>query len=296
MTAVPEAAAGRSIVDDLIEERAPSLTGRRWTARLLRRLIYPMLRYTEALHFARLIERLDGPDVLDLAADELKLELRIDGLERIPSRGRAILVANHPTGIADGIAVWSALRARRADLIFLANADALRVAPRLDSHVIPVDWVPQRRSHAGSRETIRGSAKALLSERLLVTFPAGRLARLGWRGLQERPWLPSVLNLARRFDAPLLPLTIRARNSALFYAFSQVSSELRDITLFNELLNKRGQRFDLRIGPAIDPAHLPDDMGAAIRLLQRLVERGHGTLPRPPQSRDPRRPLAGAPA
>ena len=46
------------------------------------------------------------------------------------------------------------------------------------------------------------------------------------------------MTLARRFSAPIVPLHIRARNSWLFYALSQLSHELRDITLFHELLNK----------------------------------------------------------
>lgn len=295
MTARPEVLAPASIVDVLIAERAPSLTGHPLAAAAVRRVLYPLLRYPEAVRFARLVEPLDGPAVLDLAADVLDLDLRFAGLERVPASGRAILIANHPTGIADGIALWSALRHRRPDLTFLANADALRVAPGLRGQVIPVDWVPERRTHAGSRETFRRSARALAEERLIATFPAGRLARLTWRGLEDRPWLPSVLTLARKFDAPLLPVRIRARNSALFYAFSQISQELRDITLFNELLNKRGGRFELSVGTPVDPDDLPDQPAAALATLRRMVE----GAPAPDAAVRPgrgRRRLAGAPA
>jgi putative hemolysin len=122
-----------------------------------------------------------------------------------------------------------------------------------------------------------------------VFFPSGRLAYLHWRGLKERPWIPTVVTLARKFGAPILPLHIRARNSWQFYALSQVSHELRDVTLFHELLNKRGRRFDLTMGLPIDSSDLPDDPSDAVRALQHHVEH---ELPR--ASRSPPR-IQGTP-
>jgi putative hemolysin len=124
-------------------------------------------------------------------------------------------------------------------------------------------------------------------------FPAGRIAYMTPRGLRERPWLPTVVTLARKFDAPILPLHIRARNSWLFYALSQVSHELRDVTLFRELLNKGGRRFELTFGDLVDPADLPADAGEAIELLRRHVE---DELPRASRQRPavPKRLRGGA--
>ena len=42
-------------------------------------------------------------------------------------------------------------------------------------------------------------------------------------------------------------------SASLFSAAACVSSALGDITLFHELLNKAGKRFDLTVGPLIDP-------------------------------------------
>ena len=274
MTAVPGAGGAGSIVDALIAERAPGLSRHRASALLLRRWLYPMLKYPAACHFAAAIAPMPGPAVLDFAAAELALDLRIQGLDHVPRDGRAILVANHPTGIADGIAVYAALRDLRPDLVFLANADALRVAPGLDTLVVPVDWSPARRSHGGSRETLQGTAAALRAGRLVVMFPSGRLAHLTWRGLRERPWLPTVVNLARKYRAPVVPLHIGARNSPLFYGLSQLSTQLRDITLFNELLNKQGRPFALTFGRARDAEELAGDAAEVTAQLRLLVEDG----------------------
>lgn len=60
-------------------------------------------------------------------------------------------------------------------------------------------------------------------------------------------------SLARRYGAPILSLQIYDRNSWLYYALAQISNELRNITVFNELLNKRGVKFGMTFGPLIDP-------------------------------------------
>ena len=99
--------------------------------------------------------------------------------------------------------------------------------------------------------------------------------------------MPTVVTLARKFNAPILPLHIRARNSWLFYGLSQLSTELRDVTLFHELLNKRGRRFELTFGDLIDAADLPDD---PVALLQHHVE---DELPRASRKR-PRITRAGS--
>ena len=59
--------------------------------------------------------------------------------------------------------------------------------------------------------------------------------------------------MARKFNLPVVPLHITARNSALFYLFDRIHPTLRDITLFHEVLNKTRQRYRLTIGPPIDP-------------------------------------------
>jgi putative hemolysin len=69
-----------------------------------------------------------GRAALDHVSGLLALKVEVQGLENLPA-DRPLSSANHPTGIADGVAVYDALKARRPDLTFYANADALRVCP-----------------------------------------------------------------------------------------------------------------------------------------------------------------------
>ena len=61
----------------------------------------------------------------------------------------------------------------------------------------------------------------------------------------------SAVTLARKQDVPILPVNVQSRNSGLFYWFANWNTELRDMTVFHELLNKRGKTFRLRFGPLI---------------------------------------------
>jgi putative hemolysin len=280
----PDQRTAPHIVDQLIGERAPTLYGLRPTRWALRKGLGGLLRYEEAVRLADAVAPLPGRAALGLVEQLLDLRLEVRGLEHVPETGRVLIVPNHPTGLADGIALFQALRPRRPDLRFFVNRDALRVAPGFADLFIPVAWVKSRRSHAGSRDVFRQTAEAFRHEAAVVVFASGRLAHLTWRGIRERPWVPTAINLARRHHAPLLPLHIKARNSVLFYALSQVSTELRDITLFRELLNKAGRAFELTFGPLLDPAALPPDPAVATRELQHYVE---DLLPgsRPPRAR-----------
>jgi putative hemolysin len=263
---------GRHIVDQLIEERAPNLLRRPASRWLLRHLLYPRLGYHDAKAAIDGVQELPGAAVMTHAAERVAMRVRVLGGSRLPASGQVVIAANHPTGLADGVALWHGLSPIREDLRILANGDALRIAPGLADVFIPVEWAKSRRTAAGSRRVLGEVARALRDEAALVFFPSGRLARLRWHGLKERPWLPTVVTVARKFQAPILPLHIRARNSWLFYALSQLSNELRDVTLFHELLNKRGRPFELTVGLPVDAADLPDDPTEAALLLQRHVE------------------------
>jgi len=215
-----------------------------------------------------------GRQALDYVSDLLELTVRTAHLDRLPASGRCLVVCNHPTGIADGLAVHDALRTVRNDLIYFANADALRVSPRLSETVVPVEWVTAKRTREKTRATFQAAKEAFEAERCVVMFPAGRLARVGRDGLLTDPdWAATAASLARKYEAPVIPIHVAGPTSRLFHLFDKVSQELRDITLFHELLNKKGRAFDLIVGRPIPPLALDVDAQAATLKLKTFVER-----------------------
>jgi putative hemolysin len=262
------------IVDVLIAERAPKLSASPlWP--VAKPLLYALLDYGKARRMADAIDPLPGRAALEHVSKLLSVQVTVTGLEHIPRTRRLIVVCNHPTGIADGVAVYDALKTVRPDLCFYANSDAHRVSPGLSEVLIPVEWVEAKRTRERTRLTLQLTREALEAERCLVIFPSGRLARRQPDGLlSDPPWAPSAVSLARKYETPVVPIHVTGPWSTLFHFFNRFSGELRDITLFHELLNKQGQRFGLTIGRPIQPGAFEGDATEATLRLKAYVERG----------------------
>lgn len=258
------------IVDVLIEERCPKLRASpAWP--VARPLLYSLLGYGKARAMADELVQLTGRQSFDRLSGQLAFDMTVSGIDRLPATGRCIVAANHPTGLADGVAVWDLLKKKRDDIIFFANADAVRVNPRFEDVIIPVEWVVAKRSPAKARETLKRAADAFAQEKCVVIFPSGRLARKVEGRMEEKEWFPTVVGLARKQGAPVVPLNLDARNSALYYLFCDLSNELRDITLFHELLNKRGSKIRMTFGEMIHPDLLHGEPAAVTEKLKQHV-------------------------
>lgn len=260
------------IIDVLIAERAPRLAASlAWP--VLRPVLYAFLDYANARRMADAIQPLPGRAGLDHVSKLLSVQVTASGLDRIPRQGRAIVVCNHPTGIADGVAVYDALKAIRPDICFYANSDAHRVSPGFIDVLIPVEWVEAKRTRERTRETLLLTREAMETERCLVIFPAGRLARHQPGGkLADPPWAPSAVSLARKYQTPIVPIHVAGPWSGLFHVFDRFSGELRDITLFHELLNKQGRAFALTVGQPIAANALEGEPAEAVSALKAYVE------------------------
>ena len=261
----------KHIIDILIEERAPGLAKSVFWP-IMRASLNKLLDYDQAVTMADTIASLPGLPALEEVAERLSVRTQTHGFDHIPKSGRCVIVANHPTGIADGIAAWDAIKPIRPDLIFYANADAHRVSAGFTDVLVPVEWEEHKRTREKTRETLRLTQGAFQAERAIFIFPAGRLARHVNGVLQDPEWMSSAVSIARKNHAPIVPIHMTGPWSFWFHFFDSFSKELRDITLFKELLNKKGQLFTLTAGPAIPAEHLLGDAAEVTQHLKTHVE------------------------
>ncbi|MEO0636418.1 MAG: 1-acyl-sn-glycerol-3-phosphate acyltransferase [Pseudomonadota bacterium] len=263
----PQTDPNTHIVDQLIAERGGRISDSIvWP--LVRPLLHKFLHYGEAVQMADHIADLPAAEGMDIVSRRLQLDVQTVGLENVPRAGSFIIVCNHPTGIADGVAMWDALASHRPDMTVFANRDAIRVSRRLSDVIIPVEWRDGYKTRDKSRETLRLTSAAIKAERPIVIFPSGRIAYWANGGLTEREWQTSALTLARKYNLTVVPANMRSRNSGLFYWFAKWSRELRDMTVFHELLNKQGTRFDITFGKPIAPETLDLEGSGMTELLQ----------------------------
>lgn len=255
-------------IDPLIAERATWLySGKPGTA-WMRAVLERVLGYPKTLRLGEYLDDLDAQTIMDLMAHQLARNVVMSGLDNLPTQGPALIVANHPTGIADGIMVWHMVAKQRRDAFFYANSDILRVLPQMTEVIAPVEWRHEKRSREKTRATLGYTRTALQAGRIGIVFPSGRLAKRRGLSLTERPWMHSAVSIARKFDVPLIPLRIQARNSALFYLFDFIHPSLRDITLFHETLNKDRQPYKMILGEPVSQRDLSASLPDAIESLR----------------------------
>ncbi|MEO0974514.1 MAG: 1-acyl-sn-glycerol-3-phosphate acyltransferase [Pseudomonadota bacterium] len=267
------------IIDQLLAERAPQLLGSPlWPA--LGPLRDAFFGYRKACRLAEAIAPLSGQKALDHVSELLHLKVRATGVEWVPTTGPCVVVANHPTGIADGIAVYDALKRTRSDICFFANADAQRICPRFDEVLIPIVWPATKRTVRSTKVALRMAREAIEGGQVLVIFAAGLMSKHIDGRLQDPPWESSAVALARKHAVPLVPVSVKGPYSFLFHLFHRISQELRDITLFHEFMNKAGRRYEVTIGAPVDVAALEASNEVLTKRLKHYVER---VLPEAPQ-------------
>ncbi|MDO5604459.1 MAG: lysophospholipid acyltransferase family protein [Paracoccus sp. (in: a-proteobacteria)] len=268
-------------LDPLISERAPWLYSGRPHHTIARWLLMRMLGYPRTLDLGARFRDSTTDEIFSTMEKMIVRDIEVAGLEHIPKEGPALIVTNHPTGIADGIVLHSLIGRVRRDLFVYANQDILRVLPQLENVIVPVEWRSEKRTMAKTRATMEQTRAWLADGRIGLIFPSGRLAKRSGLTLHERPWMASAAMIARKTDVPVIPLRLRARNSALFYLFDAIHPTLRDVTLFYEVLNKAAQQFQVTVGAPVMPGSLPGKSEEAIEMLRRITL----SLPEPVDTR-----------
>ncbi|NVK30280.1 MAG: GNAT family N-acetyltransferase [Gammaproteobacteria bacterium] len=223
-------------------------------------------------HFSNRYPHLTGIEFIEQVIDDLGIKVRVETrtLQHIPSQGAVLLVANHPTGTLDGLALMSLIASRRPDVKFIANHWLTHITPLADM-LLPVSLERQN-----TKQDIRAISEHLQAGCALVVFPAGEVSRLGLRGIKDGPWRHSFLSLAQRFDAPIVPLRIKARNSAFFYGTSMIYKPMATLLLISEMFKRRHKDMNIFIGAPIAAkvaTRGADTLQACARLLKRHVYR-----------------------
>ncbi len=174
-------------LDPLVAERAPWLFRSGTVNRFARRTLMSLLRYDRTIDLASDLQHQKANALMLHVGDLLAQDVKVAGLHNVPRTGSAIVVANHPTGIADGIMLHHALAPLRPDMFFYANADILRVLPQLSEMIAPVEWRKDKRCYSRTRTTMTYTREAVARDRLGIIFPSGRLAKRRGLRLYERP-------------------------------------------------------------------------------------------------------------
>lgn len=259
-------------VDSVISERFPRIAGRHPRIRsTLATLLKYLFHEAEFKQFERDFPYLSGVDFVDKALEYFDFDYSVKAWERerIPVTGRVVIVANHPIGSLDGLALLKLISDVRPDVKVVANELLYSIKP-LRSLLLPVDNM----NGNTPRQNLRSIERHLESEGALIIFPAGEVSRLRANGVRDSRWRSGFLRFARKAGAPVLPIHINARNSLFFYALSLLAKPLSTLWLVREMFKQNHRSAQMSIGPMVETAcyeSLPLTEHAKAQLFKRHV-------------------------
>jgi len=200
-----------------------------------------------------------GEAFLEWTLNRLGIELVVADadLARIPREGPAVVVANHPFGGIEGVALARALTKVRPDVKLFANFLLGRI-PELRDFFLFVDPFAGTSAMATNARALRAALAWLARGGALAVFPAGEVASLDLkaRRVADPPWSSAVVRLARHAGAPVVPVFIPGRNRAFFQTAGLIHPVLRTALLPREFLARWGKSIELRVGTPVPAARL----------------------------------------
>lgn len=191
--------------------------------------------------------------------DALGVTIETDGFfeEMVPRHGSLIVVANHPFGGIDGMALIAKLLELRPDTKFLVNV-ALGIFSDLRQCCLPLDVLSGDKTSMGlNMASLRLANAHLQKGGAVVFFPSGTVSHWQWgKGVTDPQWQITPARFAIRHQSPVLPIFFHGSNSFSFNAIGMLHPLLRTLLLPREMLKSRGRTIKMTAGRLIDPSTL----------------------------------------
>jgi putative hemolysin len=260
-------------VEQTLTERLP------WLAHhpKIRRPVAGMLgRLADEAGFNRVLDavgKVEGFDFAERALEVLGASYHINPRERenIPVEGPVLVVANHPLGMVDAMALLHLVGSVRSDVRMLGN-DWLASIPQLNRVLLHVDVFGK-----GAASKLRDVYRALDNGEALILFPAGEVSRIRPGGVRDGRWADGFARISQRTKAPVLPIHVAARNSAMFYGLSMLAKPLSTAMLPREAVAPGKRRIGFSVGALVSAEELAQQSGGvpaqAAKLMRRHVYR-----------------------
>ncbi len=160
----------------------------------------------------------------------------------------SIVIANHPFGVVDGVALGYLISQRRPKFKFLVN-EVLCREELLEPYLLPIDFRETKDAVATNLQTRETALHCLDQGETIIIFPSGGVATSPsfFKPAEDLVWKRFVGKLIRRSKATVIPIHFQGSNSWLFQLASQISVDLRLGLLLHEVNNKIGKEIRVSI-------------------------------------------------
>lgn len=205
---------------------------------------------------------------------QFSIAVRQNEKERILPKGRVVLIANHPIGSLDGLALLQMVSDVRPD-VKVVGSKVLDAIPALESVRLPIS----SKKSASYHDELGAIKQHLENEGAVIIFPAGNVSRMSATGIKDDRWHTTFLTVAEETHSPILPIYIDARNSLFFYSLSLLSKPLSTLWLVRETFKHTDNSVVIRIGELVDPSG-HQDLNLPLKTKSKLFRKQVYRLPK----------------
>jgi 1-acyl-sn-glycerol-3-phosphate acyltransferase len=197
-----------------------------------------------------------GYDFNEACLEYLGVKIIVEGQENVPPSGGVIMVANHPLGGIDGMAMIHAASRIRKDVRFVVN-DILTNMKNFDPVFVGVNKVG-----LSSSDALRNVEALYASDKMCFVFPAGLVSRKQDGKIRDLEWKKSFVTKAIMYKKPILPVYIEGHNSKFFYNFALwrkrlgIKANIEMFFLPDEMVKFKGKTIRIRYGKLLYPEDL----------------------------------------
>lgn len=160
-----------------------------------------------------------------------------------------VIVANHPFGIGDGIAVLALAEQLGRPFRVLIHNELLKV-PEIAPYSLPVSFEETKEAVALNMQTRHEAVRLLKEGTTIIIFPAGGVAtaKKGFGRAEDLPWKIFPAKLIQAAKANVVPIYFEGQNGPLFHIASRISMTLRLSLLIREFKRLSGSTIRARVG------------------------------------------------
>lgn len=169
----------------------------------------------------------------------IRIDTPPDEVARIPATGPVVVVANHPSGVVDGMIMAEIVNRVRSDFKILTRS-LLTGIPEVEQFMIPVPFPHEDNARELGLQMREETMAHLKAGGVVILFPAGRVAHSEtlFGPAIEGEWNVFTHKMVRASGATIVPMKFEGQNSRAYMIANLLSATVRQGLLLHEI--KRG--------------------------------------------------------
>lgn len=240
-----------------LDKVTPSLAGAGWRL-TVKHLFEKLLGITEIRQLITDASVADTPNIFARVLEILDIWVDSKGvaetIQNLPKSGGAIIVANHPFGGADAIALCSLCAQNRPDDSKILANSLVYNAPKFPRYLLPLKILGEPGAQRHNLKTLKSASDHVRNGGLLGVFPAGGVSHyqsdLGV--VTDDQWSEHIARIALKAQVPVIPLKFFGRNPLWYQLLGCIHPLLRAAMIPRALLIMRNKSIKCRAGAIID--------------------------------------------